>query len=147
MNNNQKAEVILSAIMAGASTPNGFLVADHPKTVSRDATENRCAALVKSGALFKVRPPAGYTTYFTSMKALRAFRAKFPETTALATAEKRRANPQLRQEPSVTRQPTPHREAAIVYPERYIKSVRLMPAPRNQVITHSFIHGGMGAMQ
>lgn len=43
--------------------------------------------------------------------------------------------------------PVPRRDAEIVHTAHTRYSSTMMPTPRNTTVTHSFIHGGMGAMR
>jgi hypothetical protein len=113
MNNVQKGEHLLAAILAGASTPHGFAIADRPKYTSFDVTQNRCNALANAGALFKVKPPAGYVRYFTTEAAMQLFRAGFPAREVLAAAKKRTLGLRVTRKPYSP--PAPRYNAEIVH--------------------------------
>ena len=143
MNNTKKGEFIRAAILAGASKPDGFRIADKPNGHSFDATQNRCSDLVNKGVLFKVRPPAGYTTYFTTMSAMHAFRKKFLACQSAEVAKKKPDGLTIMRAPS---QPAPKKDAMIIWPAR-MPECRMMPPPRNQVVNVGFVHNGYGAMR
>lgn len=156
---NPAQRAVRELILRQAATLEGFGCA---QAAHLDAPSNvrRAARMLKMhGLLFVSLKPGGKARYFATEPAALAHDAiKPPARTKPRPAKPaaprpvRRATPipaQQRQTRPVKPQApgAPGKDAVTVWPEHYRKTVQVMPPPRNQVVTISFVHGGMGVMR
>ena len=150
-----KSRMLVEVILRNAATPRGFTASDRPDCVRRTSVWQRCAGMTANGELFVTTVERGVSFYFTTQAGADACRIEFMarvEAKKVTIAQKRKANAKkvmaakVAAIPRRTYVPPVKREIEIIYPEGYKHSVSLMPEPRNQAISHSFVHSGMRAM-
>lgn len=142
-----------------AATPGGFGPLDG-KTVSKNL-HRFCRRLVDQGLLYRAAPHYRLVRYFLTREGADAFLA----TNVYLSKEQRKAlnaakakqpkPPRLTSAPKPTfqiprSQPVafkPRQAAVIVWPEGVKHTIIPTPTPRNFMVSHSFVHGGMGAMR
>jgi hypothetical protein len=132
-------ELLRQLVAEKAPTPEGFALAD-AKHLATQTTPKYCSQQVARGLLFKGKVGHTMIRYFSTAQAAKQFEADNKKPVLIAPSKPMRCmQGKAPAGPCVA--------AKIVYPDRYPKTVSLMARPRNQVITHSFIHNGMGAMR
>ena len=120
---------------------------------SKKQADKLTAKLLAHNALEKTMPPrlkkikAVKAVKVRAVKAIKLAKPAKPEKVKLVKLVKpiKPPTPIKVRKPYVP--PAPRIDPEIIHTAqtRYIS--RMMPAPRNQVITYSFVHGGMGAMR
>ena len=164
----EAGRALRALILEKAATPQGYGACDARHLPNYKNGARVSALMVLAGILHKAKVPTHFPRYFTTAEAVAHFIATTPPKTnedTLAylraryaakakTAIKKPRVVKPRAEVKVLRpdytKPAavqkPKVNAVIVWPER-MPVCRMMPPPRNQVITHSFVHLGYGAMR
>lgn len=132
-------ELLRQLVAQKAPTPEGFALAD-ARHLATQTTPKYCSQQVARGLLFKGKVGHTMIRYFSTAQAAKQFEADNKKPVLIAPSKPMRCM-------QGTAPVGPCVAAKIVYPDRYPKTVSLMAPPRNQVVTHSFIHNGMGAMR
>jgi hypothetical protein len=138
---------VRATILAAAAHPKGFAIAGH------NVAQYHCNLLMAAGKLYKAAVHVLLVRYFTTPEAAAAFMlanpwksSKGPRNLRPTRVKRTQAqNLQVGQRKAYS-QPAPRKDAVIVHTAATRYSSSLMPPPRNQVVTHSFMHNGMGAM-
>ena len=128
-----------------AATENGFLCAEATMTTLGTAYKE-CLRQVKAGKLWKAHRGKSKVHYFDTQARADSYQK------AHITLEKQKALlPAIVSKPMPVIERKPYvvpvkRVVQIIYPAGYKHSYYPMPAPRNQVLSLPFVHGGMRAM-
>jgi hypothetical protein len=132
--------VILRAlILKNAATPQGFSFADIDGLTARTNADKALDRMRAKGLIFKAKAPSPMLRYFSTAQAAHAHMLAHgkdaPDQTPKVMANTQRL-PAVR-----VRQPV---EITYAPDCKYTRGTT--PPQRNQVVVHSFVHGGMGAM-
>lgn len=154
-----------AAVLTQAATPEGFVVTDFPEVFAPKTAHKVCERLLAKGRLHQVTGHRIRARYFCTPAQANAYRASPPpaserrvtppappaprkpsRTAAVLIPQQTRAQELLLRSPMTQAPAAPRKDAEIVHTMHTLYSSRTMPPPRNTTVTHSFIHGGMGAM-
>lgn len=169
-----EAGIVLRAlILEKAATPQGHTACDCKHLPNYKSSAKVRTQMVAAGLLHKAKVPTHFPRYFTTAEAVAHFiattppktnedtlaylRARYAAKAKTAIKKPRAVKPKVVKPPPEVKVLRPDYakpaavqklkvNAVIVWPER-MPVCRMMPPPRNQVITHSFVHLGYGAMR
>lgn len=130
--------ILRELILKNAATPQGFGFADIEGITARTNADKALDRMRAKGLIFKAKAPFPWLRFFSTAQAAHAHMLVHGNSTP-AQSPKVMAN--------IQRLPPTRRPVEITYAPDCKYTHGATPPQRNQVVTCSFVHGGMGAMR
>ena len=142
---------LIPLILKLSATKEGFLFVNSLYLkISKTLTSTRCGDLVKAGKVFRAKVVGHSARYFSTLNAALHFEATTLPQTETRDYRRKTPKPVVAKQAVIARSAKPvsalPKQATTFYPPGYKHTYYPMLAPRNQVVTHRFVHSGIGAM-